>query len=277
MAVGAGGLGNRAAVDKTVMGRLRSLLVGSVFARAGAAAVLALALAGLVASTSGRAGEPGRERQQPREPAQHVEVIDLNEVSAAPKPKPRRAHRPAEDLSQAELAAVERQIRSRSSDAVAPDDGVSPGAPSDEQVREELRGLRRAQSSASAGPIKRGSGGLVQPANGHFTSPFGQRWGRLHAGIDVAAPTGTPIRAAAAGQVILMAPTGGYGKYTCIDHGSSVSTCYAHQSRFATSRGAWVKQGEVIGYVGNTGHSFGAHLHFEVRINGRPVDPMDYL
>jgi murein DD-endopeptidase MepM/ murein hydrolase activator NlpD len=74
-----------------------------------------------------------------------------------------------------------------------------------------------------------------------------------------------------------MAPTGGYGNYTCINHGKSISTCYAHQSRFGTSLGAWVGQGEVIGYVGNTGHSYGAHLHFEVRIEGRPVDPMDYL
>ena len=60
-------------------------------------------------------------------------------------------------------------------------------------------------------------------------------------------------------------------------HPSGLSTCYAHQSRFGTSMGARVSRGEVIGYVGNTGHSFGAHLHFEVRINGRPVDPMDYL
>ena len=118
---------------------------------------------------------------------------------------------------------------------------------------------------------------MIYPVNGQFTSPFGQRWGRLHAGIDLAAPSGTPIRAAASGQVILMAPTGGYGNYTCINHGKSISTCYAHQSRFGTSRGASVKAGQVMGYVGNTGHSFGAHLHFEVRINGKPVDPMDYL
>ena len=201
-------------------------------------------------------------------------MIDLSEVSATPRAK---RERPAEDLSHDELASVERQIKARSSeDGAAPDDGVSPGAPSDAQVRQELRQLRRAKSTPAA-PISRGSGDLIQPTNGQFTSPFGQRWGRLHAGIDLADPTGTPIRVAAAGRVILMAPTGGYGNYTCINHGKSISTCYAHQSRFGTSVSAMVEQGEVIGYVGNTGHSFGAHRHFEVRINGRPVDPMGYL
>jgi len=209
-------------------------------------------------------------------PREHVEVIDLNADSAPPATK--RHKHPGEKVSKGDLASIEQRIRARSSkDAAAPDDGVSPGAPSDEQVRRELQQLREAQRGTSAGPIRRGSGGLVQPTQGQFTSPFGQRWGRLHAGIDVAAPTGTPIRAAAAGRVILMEPTGGYGNYTCIDHGSSVSTCYAHQSKFGTKRGAMVEQGEGIGWVGNTGHSFGAHLHFEVRINGRPVDPLEYL
>jgi len=128
-----------------------------------------------------------------------------------------------------------------------------------------------------AGPIKRGSGRLIWPVNGAFTSPFGMRWGRLHAGIDISAPSGTPIRAADSGRVVLLGVTGGYGNYTCVQHTSSMSTCYAHQSGYATSSGAGVRQGQVIGYVGNTGHSFGAHLHFEVRINGSPVDPMGYL
>ena len=131
--------------------------------------------------------------------------------------------------------------------------------------------------SQPAGPIRRGSGRFIYPVNGPLTSPFGQRWGRLHAGIDISAPGGTPIRAAAGGRVTLMAPTGGYGLYTCVSHGGSISTCYAHQSRFGTSQGASVRQGQVIGYVGNTGNSFGNHLHFEVRINGSPVDPMGYL
>ena len=82
---------------------------------------------------------------------------------------------------------------------------------------------------------------------------------------------------AAAGTVVLMSPTSGYGNYTCVAHGGGISTCYAHQSRFGTSSGAHVSQGQVIGYVGCTGHCFGPHLHFEVRVNGAPVNPLGYL
>jgi murein DD-endopeptidase MepM/ murein hydrolase activator NlpD len=127
------------------------------------------------------------------------------------------------------------------------------------------------------GPIRHGSGGLIWPVNGPVVSPFGMRWGRLHAGIDIAVPSGTAIHAAAAGRVVLMGWVGGYGNYTCIQHTSSMSTCYAHQSSFATSNGASVSQGQVIGYSDCTGHCFGPHVHFEVRINGAPVDPMGYL
>jgi len=129
-----------------------------------------------------------------------------------------------------------------------------------------------------AGPIRPGNGQFIWPVNGPITGAFGeQRPGHIHAGIDIAAPNGTPIRAAGSGKVVLMAFTGGYGNYTCVSHGGSLSTCYAHQSRFGTSLGASVKKGQVIGYVGNTGHSFGDHLHFEVRVNGSPVAPLAYL
>ena len=122
-----------------------------------------------------------------------------------------------------------------------------------------------------------GAGGLIWPVGGPITSPFGQRWGRLHAGLDIGAAEGTPIRAAAAGRVALAGPQGGYGNYTCVQHAGALSTCYAHQSGFAVSQGATVAQGQVIGYVGNTGNSFGAHLHFETRVGGSPVDPLGYL
>jgi murein DD-endopeptidase MepM/ murein hydrolase activator NlpD len=132
-----------------------------------------------------------------------------------------------------------------------------------------------------AGPLPSPSAaGLIWPVEGTLTSGFGYRWGRMHEGIDVAAAEGTPIRAAASGTVILMQSeyeSGGYGNYTCIDHGGGLSTCYAHQSSFATSSGASVSQGDLIGYVGNTGHSYGAHLHFEVRVNGAATDPLGYL
>src|SRR3954454_19736454 len=134
-----------------------------------------------------------------------------------------------------------------------------------------------ASSPGPAGPIQQGSGGLILPVNGPIASPFGMRWGRLHAGVDIAVPAGTPIRAAQSGRVVLLGWTGGYGNYTCVQHTGGLSTCYAHQSRYGTSMGAGVKQGQVIGYVGCTGHCFGDHLHFETRINGAPVNPMGYL
>jgi murein DD-endopeptidase MepM/ murein hydrolase activator NlpD len=142
----------------------------------------------------------------------------------------------------------------------------------------EDAGIRGQLAAAQgAGDTTPSAHGLIWPVNGPVTSPFGYRWGRLHAGIDIGVPYGTPIQAAAAGTVVLAAWTGGYGNYTCIDHGGGLATCYAHQSSYAVSAGAQVSQGQVIGYVGSTGHSFGAHLHFEVRINGNPVDPLGYL
>ena len=99
------------------------------------------------------------------------------------------------------------------------------------------------------------------------------RWGRMHEGIDIAVPSGTPIRAAKSGSIVLASAYGGYGNYTCISHGGGLSTCYAHQSRFARTRGS-IGQGSILGYVGCTGHCFGDHLHFEVRINGTAVDPL---
>jgi murein DD-endopeptidase MepM/ murein hydrolase activator NlpD len=148
------------------------------------------------------------------------------------------------------------------------------------QITARLQATQAGVTIGPAGPIRRGSGNFIWPVNGPISSGFGMRWGRLHAGIDIVAGTGTPIRAAAAGTVAFTQPeasSGGYGNYTCIQHGGGISTCYAHQSQFGTSAGAHVSQGQVIGYVGNTGHSFGSHLHFEVRINGAPVDPLGYL
>ena len=134
-------------------------------------------------------------------------------------------------------------------------------------------------SALPAGPIQGGSAGFIWPVNGPVVSGFGMRWGRPHEGVDIAVPAGTPIRAAKDGTIAFAeseAESCGYGNYTCIDHGGGLSTCYAHQSSFAITSGS-VQQGDVIGYVGCTGHCFGDHLHFEVRINGTAVDPMGYL
>ncbi len=130
-------------------------------------------------------------------------------------------------------------------------------------------------------PIKRGNGSMVWPVNGPITGVFGEaRPGHMHAGLDISAGEGTPIHAADSGRVALIqgiGQSGGYGNFTCVQHTTTLSTCYAHQSSVGTSVGASVSKGQVIGAVGNTGHSFGAHLHFEVRINGSPVNPMGYL
>jgi murein DD-endopeptidase MepM/ murein hydrolase activator NlpD len=152
-----------------------------------------------------------------------------------------------------------------------------------EAASNKIAGQLNALQGRYAGdlPIRRGSGSMIWPANGPITGVFGeQRPGHIHQGLDIAAPEGAPIHAAEAGKVVLIqgiGQSGGYGNYTCIQHTATMSTCYAHQSRVGTSVGASVSQGQVIGAVGNTGHSFGAHLHFEVRINGTPVNPMGYL
>jgi len=150
-------------------------------------------------------------------------------------------------------------------------------AEADALAAEDARIRGQLAAAQGAGDTTPSSSGLIWPVNGPVTSPFGYRWGRLHAGIDIGVPYGTPIHAAASGTVVLAGWVGGYGNYTCIDHGGGLATCYAHQSSFAVSTGAHVTQGQVIGYVGSTGHSFGPHLHFEVRINGNPVDPLGYL
>jgi murein DD-endopeptidase MepM/ murein hydrolase activator NlpD len=135
-----------------------------------------------------------------------------------------------------------------------------------------------------AGPIKGGSGAMIWPVDGPVVSGFGGRdigaGYEYHPGIDIAVGEGTPIRAALGGTVIFTEPesaSGGYGNFTCIDHGGGLSTCYAHQSSFAVSAGEAVSQGDVIGYSGCTGYCLGPHVHFEVRINGSVTDPMGYL
>ena len=145
------------------------------------------------------------------------------------------------------------------------------------QVSVELTAKIQAAQAHSTVQRSASAAGLVWPVNAPVTSPFGWRWGRMHEGIDLGAPYGTPIAAAAAGMVIYAGWLGGYGNLTVIDHGGGLATAYGHQSRIAVSAGESVAQGQIIGYVGSTGHSTGPHLHFEVRVNGEPVDPLGYL
>jgi murein DD-endopeptidase MepM/ murein hydrolase activator NlpD len=138
--------------------------------------------------------------------------------------------------------------------------------------------IRESSSGSGGGSTGDGSSssGFIWPVNGVVTSGFGWRWGRMHEGIDIGAPTGTPIRAAAGGTIIYTGYMGGYGNLTIIDHGNGLATAYGHQSAIYIGGGA-VSQGTVIGAVGSTGSSTGPHLHFEVRVNSVPVDPMGYL
>ena len=135
----------------------------------------------------------------------------------------------------------------------------------------------QARSSSSQASRPPSSAGFIWPTSGTLTSGFGWRWGRMHEGIDIAAPTGTPISAAASGTVIYAGWMGGYGNLVVIDHGNGLATAYGHQSSIAVGSGTYVSQGQTIGYVGSTGHSTGPHVHFEVRVNGSPVDPLGYL
>ncbi len=185
-----------------------------------------------------------------------------------------------------ELEAREAQLdsaRARSKRAVGRIDGHVDHLEGDvsdlqKKIQQQLMAASGVEA-LPAGPIQGGSAGFIWPVNGPIASPFGARWGTMHEGVDIAVPAGTPIRAAKDGTIAFTqteAESGGYGNYTCIDHGGGLSTCYAHQSSFAITSGS-VSQGDVIGYVGCTGHCFGDHLHFEVRINGTAVDPMGYL
>ncbi len=148
-------------------------------------------------------------------------------------------------------------------------------------------------SGTTAKAPKGTSGYFIMPIHGWKSSNFGmrfdpiyKRW-QLHAGVDIADPGGTPIHAARGGRVIRAGWDGGYGNYTCIDtglytgpganHGKEIANCYGHQSRIMVHAGQYVKTGQVIGLVGETGAATGYHLHFEVRIDGTPVQPLTWL
>jgi len=118
---------------------------------------------------------------------------------------------------------------------------------------------------------------FARPSDGALTSVYGRRWGRLHAGIDLAAGSGSPIRAAAAGTVSSAGTEGGYGRTVRVVHPDGTMTVYAHMSQLLVSTGQRVEAGEQIGQEGSTGRSTGSHLHFEVRVDGAPVDPLAWL
>lgn len=168
-----------------------------------------------------------------------------------------------EDLSAAEESQLESLIQER---------------------QRELAASRRAAGIAGGGAEAAGGpGSFSWPVTGTITSPFGWRSNpfggspEFHQGLDIAAPSGTTVTAAAGGSVIMAQWYGGYGNYILIDHGGGYSTGYGHLSAIYVSNGQSVKRGQAIGAVGSTGASTGPHLHFEVRIDGKPVDPAPRL
>ena len=167
-----------------------------------------------------------------------------------------------ESLSAAEEAQLERLILER---------------------EQELAAQRRASGIAGSVESEGGPGSFSWPVTGTITSPFGWRSNpfgggpEFHQGLDIAAPSGTTVTAAASGTVIMAQWYGGYGNYILIDHGGGYSTGYGHLSAIYVSNGQSVQRGQAIGAVGSTGQSTGPHLHFEVRIAGKPVDPAPRL
>jgi murein DD-endopeptidase MepM/ murein hydrolase activator NlpD len=168
-----------------------------------------------------------------------------------------------EDLSAAEESQLESLIQER---------------------QRELEAQRRAAGITGGGEeTSGGPGSFSWPVTGTITSPFGWRSNpfggspEFHQGLDIAAPSGTTVTAAAGGTVIMAQWYGGSGNYILIDHGGGYSTGYGHLSAIYVSNGQSVKRGQAIGAVGSTGASTGPHLHFEVRIDGKPVDPAPRL
>lgn len=167
-----------------------------------------------------------------------------------------------EDLSAAEEASLEGLILER---------------------ERELESQQRAAGIAGGGDHSGAAGTFSWPVTGAITSPFGWRSNpfggapEFHQGLDIAAPTGTTVTAAAGGTVIMAQWYGGYGNYILIDHGGGYSTGYGHLSAIYVTTGQSVQRGQAIGAVGSTGQSTGPHLHFEVRIAGKPVDPAPRL
>lgn len=177
--------------------------------------------------------------------------------------------------AEADVIAAEQLLARINADIAAFEDHMAGLEAESARIEAEIRA---AQAAGGTSP-----GALGWPVAGSVTSPFGYRTHpilgttRLHAGIDIGAASGSPISAAESGRVILAGPSGGYGNAVVIDHGGGLSTLYAHQSSIAVAAGQQVARGDLVGYVGCTGLCTGAHLHFETRENGSPVDPMKYL
>jgi murein DD-endopeptidase MepM/ murein hydrolase activator NlpD len=229
----------------------------------------------------------GFERELQRQGSLKVQLDDAQSDLRKEQAKAQEAER---------VAAQERdQVTQLRTQADAERDQVNEAEQQEQQAIEGIRARKadfeaqydavQAQISASVsrGNPTPGNHRFSWPVNGPITSPFGYRndpvlgGNRLHAGVDIGASSGTPIKAAGDGVVVMAGWNGGYGNFTLIDHGGGLATGYGHQSSIGVRVGQHVSTGEVIGNVGSTGASTGPHLHWEVRVNGTPVDPMGWV
>jgi murein DD-endopeptidase MepM/ murein hydrolase activator NlpD len=182
------------------------------------------------------------------------------------------------------LAAREEAVHAKEKLLAQVEDKKSAYEAVQEQLaRDEAQITSLLAGNSSSGPLPVGGGQLAWPAAGPVTSPYGYRthpiFGdtRLHTGLDIGAPYGAPVVASGSGTVVYAGVMSGYGNVIAIDHGNGLATTYNHLSAFYVGNGQHVARGTQIGAVGCTGYCTGPHLHFEVRVNGSPVDPMPYL
>jgi murein DD-endopeptidase MepM/ murein hydrolase activator NlpD len=204
------------------------------------------------------------ERRQAEQTTELQTLVDqqrskLSQVEKARKDKQSLAQKAATDK-----AAWEKQERALEAES--------------ESIRAELRELVNKYKQTV-----HGTGQFIWPIDGRVTSPFGYRIHpifkirKMHTGVDISGSSGTPIRAGDTGVVIYAGWRGGYGKTVIISHGGGLTSLYAHMSSISASVGQAVARGDVVGKVGSTGYSTGPHLHFEVRVDGGPVNPLNYL
>jgi murein DD-endopeptidase MepM/ murein hydrolase activator NlpD len=230
------------------------------------------------------AGEVERAKVQVQE-TRNATRRTRNEVAAttrtvADRTSEQRAVRDRLAWSQRELATARRDKRATLAN-VQEDKEEAIGHMRDLQAQSaELAAKIQSAQSTSTVPFRTGAAsaaGFVWPVHGALTSGYGWRWGRMHEGIDLAVSSGTPVVSAAAGTVIVAGWMGGYGNLVVVDHGGGIATAYGHNTSVTVGVGQQVAQGQLIAYSGNTGHSTGPHVHFEVRVNGAAVDPLGYL
>lgn len=212
------------------------------------------------------AAEAEKTRQEiAKKKAEQQKVLDAAKSNKA------AAAQMEQDLN-AQLASVRNLIQQRLAAAEAARQAAQQQAASDDEG-----------GGGSDDNYVQGTGAMGWPCSGPITSPFGYRTHPIfgttifHAGIDIGVDYGTPIHAADSGVVVYSGWISGYGNAVIIDHGGGISTLYGHNQSLAVSEGQSVSKGSVIAYAGSTGNSTGPHLHFEVDVNGSPVNPMGYL